>query len=218
MPSKCCCGLQSSLNVDRNPLVDGWRGLSVIFVIVGHLVLSRFYEIFHTEPLGFLVSRNPLSWIDLTKSIFFHLVCALPIIGVDIFFMISGYLITQLLVKEKIKFGQINIGAFYIRRGFRIVPAFALLLIAMSMSTAFGLVEIPTNTFIRSGIFICDLKMSLCDELLRHTWTLAVEQQFYPFWPLIFFLSNIVWIPRILALIFISWPLLISINAFASHL
>lgn len=120
-------------------------------------------------------------------------------VGVDVFFVISGFLITGLLVREQDRSGRIDILDFYARRGRRIVPALGLVLAAVM---ALGLVvllpigeqqSLATSVLAVTG-FVSNLYFKTvqsdyfgprADGLpLLHTWTLAVEEQFYLFWPL----------------------------------
>jgi len=119
-------------------------------------------------------------------------------VGVDVFFVISGFLITGLLVREQDSSGRIDILDFYARRVRRIVPALALVLVVI---TALGLVVLlpfgeqqafATSVQAVAG-FASNLyfKTVLSDYFraranglpLLHTWTLAVEEQFYLIWP-----------------------------------
>ena len=86
----------------RIPSLDGFRAISIILVLICH---SRFSQ-------GF-----PSSLVDLAGN---------GEIGVDVFFVISGFLITTLLLNEEVNEGNINLQSFYIRRAFRILPVFIL--------------------------------------------------------------------------------------------
>lgn len=103
--------------------------------------------------------------------------------GVGIFFVLSGFLITTLLVREFGKTGNISLGSFYLRRAFRILPP---LLVYLAFALGFCLYEhihfIPQNFtaalfFYRDYYFVNDL------WLTQHTWSLSVEEQFYLLWP-----------------------------------
>jgi len=116
-------------------------------------------------------------------------------VGVRIFFCISGFLITYLLLEEERGAGRLNWRRFFARRALRIVPVYY----------AFLLFVGATNSWLHWGINWRNLFTSLTftngDWLRRyntwplaHTWSLAVEQQFYLFWPI--FLSAITGTPR----------------------
>ena len=104
--------------------------------------------------------------------------------GVTIFFTLSGFLITFLLFKEKIKTG-VNIKKFYIRRILRIWPlyfAYLLLVIAISFITDQGKLPalLPWYLFFAANV---PALLHVYIPFLSHYWTLGVEEQFYIFWP-----------------------------------
>ncbi|HWH25815.1 MAG TPA: acyltransferase family protein [Pseudolysinimonas sp.] len=118
-------------------------------------------------------------------------------LGVDIFFVISGFLITSLLVREHADTGRIALSAFWARRARRLLPALIVLLLVCS-SAAFlvggdVLVRLAAQvvgalTFSSNWIFIAqgsDYFSSSTPELFRNLWSLAVEEQFYLVWPLL---------------------------------
>jgi peptidoglycan/LPS O-acetylase OafA/YrhL len=94
----------------RIPSLDGLRALSISFVLLGHLAFTP----------GFPITRS--WWTD-----------AYAHYGVRIFFVISGYLITTLLVREREKTGAIDLKQFYIRRAYRILPAAYFYLIVVTL-------------------------------------------------------------------------------------
>src|ERR1035437_1065053 len=112
---------------NRNKLIDGWRGLSVALVVIGHVASYRFFEYWDIRPLHDVLGSPGL----LSESIIFRLVAPLGDTGVQFFFVISGFLITKLLAVEEDRIGKISIGAFYVRRIFRIMPAFYLYLLTV---------------------------------------------------------------------------------------
>jgi len=99
-------------------------------------------------------------------------------VGVTLFFVLSGFLITRLLAEERATTGRISLRAFYWRRGLRLFPALALLLAAMAV---LGVNVIPTL------LYAADFAMAAGQDLgpLDHTWSLAVEEQFYLVWPVL---------------------------------
>ena len=121
-------------------------------------------------------------------------------VGVDIFFVISGYLITTLIIREK-ENGSFTFKGFYLRRVRRILPALYFMIIVISIFSwfwmlphqfkEFGQSMVATVTFlsnffftVKSGYFA-----NISDEIpLLHTWSLAVEEQYYLIFP-IFFLA-----------------------------
>jgi peptidoglycan/LPS O-acetylase OafA/YrhL len=167
----------------RNGIIDGFRGLSVLCVIFGHLLQYRFALL--VLPYRELFADNwtitAFAYSSLLR-IGFHL----QNLGVDLFFVISGYLITYLLLREEDQRGSISISAFYVRRVFRIFPAFYLYLATLFVLREIYEPPLPAAAIVNSGTFLCDVD-DLCPWwLVTHTWSLAVEEQFYLVWPLAF--------------------------------
>jgi peptidoglycan/LPS O-acetylase OafA/YrhL len=120
-------------------------------------------------------------------------------LGVDVFFVISGYLITSLLLAEYRRGGHIRLGRFWVRRARRLLPAVGVL-IAVTMIVA-AIVEpdridqlrgdaIASLAYVANWHFVLD-HQSYFDQfqrpsLFRHLWSLSVEEQFYLFWPIAF--------------------------------
>ena len=118
-------------------------------------------------------------------------------IGVDVFFVISGYLITGLLMREKDSSGSIGLAGFWMRRARRLLPALGLV-VAVSASAALviggnplvhlGRQMLDAVTFSSNWLSIA-ASQSYFDEtspeLFRNLWSLAVEEQFYLAWPLV---------------------------------
>jgi peptidoglycan/LPS O-acetylase OafA/YrhL len=113
------------------------------------------------------------------------------VIGVDIFFVISGYLITSILLGEFFKTGKISIKAFYLRRVLRIFPAFWFLLLCYLL-LVFTVVAPERRAghlraILYSATYIINWTRAydLGSGMIGHTWSLAVEEQFYLIWPLL---------------------------------
>jgi peptidoglycan/LPS O-acetylase OafA/YrhL len=120
-------------------------------------------------------------------------------LGVDVFFTISGYLITSLLLSEYRRGGHIRLGQFWLRRARRLLPAVGVM-IAVTMVVA-AIVEPERMTALRgdaisSLAYVANWHFALGHQsyfdqfqrpsLFRHLWSLSVEEQFYLFWPLAF--------------------------------
>ena len=107
-------------------------------------------------------------------------------VGVDIFFFISGYLLTYLLVMEKEKYGKVNVPKFYIRRGLRIWPLyFFLVAVAPFLVSWLGEKQPtywPTIALVNNFETI---KTQLWTYPFAHFWSICIEEHFYLFWPLI---------------------------------
>jgi peptidoglycan/LPS O-acetylase OafA/YrhL len=118
-------------------------------------------------------------------------------LGVELFFVVSGFLITSLLLGEIETSGRLDLRDFWIRRARRLLPALALLLLAVAVA---GRLLAPENvTATRSGIlsaltYVTNWQLIVSDvsyfeaigrpPLLQHLWSLAVEEQYYLLWPL----------------------------------
>jgi len=101
---------------------------------------------------------------------------------VRIFFIISGYLITRLLIDEQRSHGRISLTMFYLRRTLRIFPALYFFILAIMWANAAGLVSVSRPDFLAAVTYTINYKYSTVWEL-GHLWSLAVEEQFYLLWP-----------------------------------
>lgn len=109
--------------------------------------------------------------------------------AVQLFFVISGFLITWLLLREEQRSGRINRKAFYIRRAFRLLPAlFALL--AWEWFADFPRTVKPA--IIAAGFYFANYRLIFGGHMvaLMHTWSLAIEEHFYLIWPQIFVIAG----------------------------
>jgi peptidoglycan/LPS O-acetylase OafA/YrhL len=127
----------------------------------------------------------------------FHVPFTGGFVGVDVFFVISGFLITSLLLHEKTRTGRISIARFYARRVRRILPAATLVVLATVFATYYWLGFIAGNQIaddaewtavfaanIHFGLLGIDyLGSQLPPSPLEHMWSLGVEEQFYLVWP-----------------------------------
>jgi peptidoglycan/LPS O-acetylase OafA/YrhL len=146
------------------PSLNGLRALSILFVLFAHVLLKSFN-----------FSDNPGGQI-----------------GVTIFFVISGYLITLLLLREEKNNGRISLSDFYLRRAIRILPVYYFLLLVYSILQASGYLTFSVNSWIASLTYTKYLQVNDGgDWESGHLWSLSVEQHFYFIWPLVFsYLKN----------------------------
>ena len=127
-------------------------------------------------------------------------------LGVDVFFVISGYLITSLLLSEYRHGGHIKVGKFWARRARRLLPAVGVF-IAVTMIVA-AIVEparidalrgdaLASLLYVANWHFIYShqsyFEQFQTPSLFRHLWSLSVEEQFYLFWPLAFAAECLFW-------------------------
>jgi peptidoglycan/LPS O-acetylase OafA/YrhL len=112
-------------------------------------------------------------------------------IYVDMFFALSGYLITGLLLEERAKTGSVNLVAFYLRRAFRLLPALLLLLTVGATVFALALPSPNRNHTLIVGGLIAAFYVTNIVSYTHYTswstyvwlWTLSMEEQFYLLWP-----------------------------------
>lgn len=104
-------------------------------------------------------------------------------VGVDIFFVISGYLITNLLLLERVKSGDISLKAFYVRRCTRIMPAMFCYIAAVAVLGVLGLTRIAPTEPLKAVSYLCNTTWVQCSAQYGHLWSIGIEEQFYLFWP-----------------------------------
>jgi peptidoglycan/LPS O-acetylase OafA/YrhL len=134
-------------------------------------------------------------------------------IGVDVFFTLSGYLITSILLRELRETGRISFGNFYIRRALRLTPALAILLVIFEFLRSFFVANgseireaaLVAGTYIENWNLVFNLWPT---DFVGQTWSLAVEEQFYLLWPLmLIFIFNkrpVVWISAAIAAMLVA--------------
>lgn len=110
-------------------------------------------------------------------------------LGVRIFFLISGYLITSLLMREQDRTGGISLKFFYLRRGLRILPAFLLFLAVVAALNALHVITLPPYDLLYALTYTRNLTR---DDTwwTGHLWSLCVEEQFYLLWPAVMAFSS----------------------------
>jgi peptidoglycan/LPS O-acetylase OafA/YrhL len=141
----------------RIPTLDGLRAVSIALVLLGHLTGTRYFP----SGLGFMGHFANF--------------------GVRVFFVISGFLITTLLLKELFRNGSISLRNFYLRRVFRIFPAaYAYVLVIAIL----GLYWIHLNPYdlLYAATYTTNYNLHGA-WYVGHLWSLSVEEQFYLLWP-----------------------------------
>jgi peptidoglycan/LPS O-acetylase OafA/YrhL len=131
-------------------------------------------------------------------------------VGVDVFFVISGFLITTLLVKELTRTGHISLAGFYARRMVRLLPASTVVLVATLAGSWLWLPATRFKSISLDALFstfyginwrlaydgVQYLNADAAPSPLQHFWSLAVEEQFYLIWPLLLLIFALTWIRR----------------------
>jgi peptidoglycan/LPS O-acetylase OafA/YrhL len=163
----------TSASLKRNITLDVLRGIAVMLVLISHIhILPSLGLNFSMKALrGVTVILNHGGWV-----------------GVDLFFVLSGFLVSGLLFNEYKKTGRINAGRFLIRRGFKIYPSFY---VFMGLSICIGLLGPafyhPTSLYIPDLLFIRNYIPG--QWIYWHTWSLDVEEHFYLLLTLAFFIA-----------------------------
>ena len=141
----------------RSRRLDGLRGLAVVLVIFGH---EGDYSLGHP------------------------LLGEIGAVGVLLFFIFSGFLITGLLYREVSDTGRIDLYEFYVRRGLRILPAFWTLIGITSLLMLLGLVtDVTWKAVLACLFFVRNIRGR--GQSLAHIWSLSLQEQFYAIWPFI---------------------------------
>jgi peptidoglycan/LPS O-acetylase OafA/YrhL len=155
----------------HRPALDGVRAVAVSLVVLGHV-----------DDILLPGGRDPLPG---------------GFLGVDVFFVLSGFLITRLLLDERTGTGRVALGRFYQRRAARLLPAVALLLAGHALWVSLADVSVTRAMEVDSvlvvGLYVSNWAQQLHRDLgfgLGHLWSLSVEEQFYLVWPFL------IWVTR----------------------
>ena len=150
-----------------------------------------------SSPLAYLPALDGLRAIAVLLVLAYHARAPFApggFIGVDLFFVLSGFLITRLLFAEQDRSGRIDIGRFYLRRLRRLYPALLLMLAAHLLVAPRIWPELDhVRDTLLAGTYVANWSIVAIQApvVLSHTWSLAVEEQFYLLWPLL-----IAWLPQ----------------------
>lgn len=151
------------------PTLDGWRAIAIIIVIFAH---------------GFDSIGNVLNAVGINFD--FEHMKHLGLFGVQIFFGLSGLLITSRLIASEKKYGRISLKSFYIRRTFRILPPAVVFLFAVGILALLGVIPITLGRWVSTLFFFANYSTAEGSWYLGHFWSLAVEEHFYMLWPVAF--------------------------------
>ena len=141
------------------PYLDGLRGFAILLVLIGH---------------------------GLAYSMGVHAAGPLAGTGVMVFFVLSGFLITDILVRERARTGSVSLKRFYLRRTLRIFPAYYALLAITWLLSAASVTPVADRELLICAAYARNIFGS--SELLGHAWSLSLEEQFYLVWPALFLL------------------------------
>jgi peptidoglycan/LPS O-acetylase OafA/YrhL len=182
----------SSSTQKRIPALDGLRGVSIWGVLFAHIVTHSSIGVF----------RHPL--VRLLSS-------ASGYLGVTVFFVISGFLITMLLLNERERTGAVSLRGFYRRRAVRILPAF---LLYTAVVICFGHPSIVQQFYALT--FTTSFAFEQAYRPLQQLWSLSVEEQFYLIWPLLM-ARNLITARRACWFVMIACPILRLLLKFSGY-
>jgi peptidoglycan/LPS O-acetylase OafA/YrhL len=148
----------------RIPSLDGLRAISIAAVLLGHLAGSTNFP----TAIGDIVRDN--GFVDFANF------------GVTVFFVISGFLITGILMKESQRPGGVSLRRFYLRRTMRIFPAYYVFIASVVGLTAIGIVSVTSQDIGHALTYTINYYPDRSWDV-GHLWSLAVEEQFYLLWP-----------------------------------
>jgi peptidoglycan/LPS O-acetylase OafA/YrhL len=145
------------------PSLDGLRTLSIAIVILSH--------------------TKSLLPAPIANSGLFRYVIGGGLHGVQIFFVISGYLITTLLLREYNRTGTVSFKRFYARRALRIFPPFYTYFAVLAILWIAGVIPEHWPTYLASATYTFIYLPNPHGWYVEHAWSLSVEEQFYLLWP-----------------------------------
>jgi peptidoglycan/LPS O-acetylase OafA/YrhL len=151
----------------RIPSLDGLRAISILLVLVSHLAGTR----------NFPISASAGNFWGLGEF------------GVVVFFVISGFLITGLLLDEVQRTNGISLGHFYFRRTLRIFPPYYAYLAIIGVASLAGVIQLGPHDIAHTMTYTSNYHPGR-SWFVGHTWSLSVEEQFYLLWPAVLLLAG----------------------------
>lgn len=148
------------------PTLDGWRAIAILLVLIAHGSDS----------------------IYRAYGVNLHNLHGIGLFGVQIFFGLSGLLITSRLMADERKSGRISLKSFYVRRAFRILPASLVFLVVVAALAIAGVIPVTSGRWLSTLLFFANYSPAQGSWYVGHFWSLAVEEHFYFVWPLAFLL------------------------------
>ena len=146
----------------RIPCLDGLRAVAILLVLLAHW----------SQTHGFPATG---AMVTLFRQ---------GAIGVDIFFVLSGFLITVLLMRELDETQTVSLREFYLRRGLRIMPAFATFVLVIFALTSLGFVSLHPGEWLSVLTYTVNwVSPEHRSWEVGHLWSLSIEEHFYLIWP-----------------------------------
>jgi peptidoglycan/LPS O-acetylase OafA/YrhL len=174
------------------PTLDGWRAVAILAVLASHAGHSYSAQLGHESFFERIASGT-------------H--------GVNLFFAISGLLITSRLLEEWDDHGRVSLRRFYVRRAFRILPPALLYLSCVALLGALGLLPVVREEFLAAVFFFRNyldpvLGPNGAGFFTSHYWSLGVEEHFYLLWPALLLLATrkrALWVAIAVAVLVAYW-------------
>jgi peptidoglycan/LPS O-acetylase OafA/YrhL len=148
--------------IARIPSLDGIRGLCMLAVLFEHSAGTRHFPV-SAAAAGVWSFGN---------------------LALMVFFVMSGFLITGMLLDEQAATGEVRLGRFYLRRTLRIFPPYFALLLFIGLAASLGWVQATPRDLAHAASYTSNYYLDR-SWVVGHTWSLSVEEQFYLLWPLV---------------------------------
>lgn len=145
----------------RIPALDGLRAVAVTLVVIDHIIESK---------------------TPRTNRLEHEIAKAVSDVGVDAFFVLSGFLITTMLCRELDRSSKISLRQFYFRRALRIFPAFLVFLGFVALLAGTGQLDVPRRDWLAAFTYTMNFDPQPTWEV-GHLWSLSIEEHFYLLWP-----------------------------------
>ncbi|WP_299254861.1 acyltransferase [uncultured Cytophaga sp.] len=183
------------------PSINGLRAISIFMVLFHHLEVQHIL----------MWDLSSIKWM----IPFVHFIQDGQL-GVNVFFVISGFLITTLLLQEEYLTKTVSIKKFFIRRTLRIFPAYFFLLLIYAILQFVGYLNIPMEAWLTAVTYTKYFNWDI-DWFTAHAWSLSVEEHFYLLWPCIFILGNVYrkYVVIIILIIVPTLRLLVGLNTYS---
>lgn len=174
---------------DRLPALDGIRAIAILLVVGLHLIILQSGLLAEVGPDGLAESSYDTdAYIKQIDSTRLGRIFGRGEFGVDLFFVLSGFLIGSILLKELNETNSLNLKRFYTRRFIRLLPVyFFVLFFGYLVYAILSPEQIEGQTFwtVMANVFYVNNLLYIEDAYMIWCWSLAIEEQFYTFCPLL---------------------------------
>ncbi len=168
---------------NRYDFIDGLRGVAILWVVLCHAIYTFDVRPVFVSLYGFFESQHcpVLMNVVVSSYEYFYRIAFFGNYGVDLFFVISGFLITGLLIN--FIDGRLDLRRFYVRRIFKIIPHYYALVLLVFLA---DLIFLKHGLGKTACLYLSNLAFFQnympASSFLGHTWSLVIEEQFYIFW------------------------------------